>query len=54
MKGSFRRHSFQPLRRKLVEPAVTAPVAEIPPVLAGAFDFSAALNSGLILLLEDI
>ena len=50
--GRFVKRTYQPVTIVLVEPTTTE--SQTPVAVPGTFDFSAALNSGLILLLEDI
>ena len=51
--GRFVKRAYQPVTIVLVEPTTTTE-SQTPVAVPGTFDFSAALNSGLILLLEDI
>jgi hypothetical protein len=51
--GRFVKRTYQPVTIVLVEPTTTTE-SQTPVAVPGTFDFSAALNSGLILLLEDI
>jgi hypothetical protein len=52
--GRFVKRTYQPVTIVLVEPTTSTTESQTPVAVPGTFDFSAALNSGLILLLEDI